>query len=358
MTKEPPPRPTDVGREELTTTRFERFLAVILAVFLLIGLLWLYAEPLDRTDDQRYDDRYTYVQDDASAPDAPSVVAPTAAPPTATAQPAREAVTPPGADLAPTPVPEAGPVGDPRPGDEELVGRLNDAQIAVSRASAEVAARTENVESTREAYRTRLDAGEPADDYKRTFETAERELATAKATLTSAQEALDRVDLPGRQAQQRLAKAADDQREHRQRQTFLLRLALAVGSLALSVLMLHQLHRRRPRYTLLGMSAVAASTALAIVMTGDYIDIEAVGPIVLAVAGSVITLVAFVAYQRWLARRLPERRVRKGECPFCGYPSRDGTHCQGCGRETLAPCTACSQPRRVGARHCAVCGAG
>jgi hypothetical protein len=354
MTKEPPPRPNDVGREELSTTRFERFLAVILAVFLLIGLLWLYAEPLDKTDDQRYEGGYTYVQDESMpGPDAPMVMP-------ASAQPARAAAAAPSATVAPTAAPkvEDGPVGDPRPGDEELVRRLNDAQGELSRASSEVAARAENVESTREAYRTRLDAGEPADEYKRAFEAAERELATAKATLASAQAAFDRVDLPGRQAQQRLAKAENDRREQRERETFLLRLALTVGSLGLSVLMLHQLHRRRPRYTLIGMAAVAASTALAIVMTGDYIDIEAVGPIVLAIAGTVVTLVAFVAYQRWLARRLPERRVRKGECPFCGYPSRDGTHCQGCGRETVAPCTTCSQARRVGARHCAACGAG
>ena len=152
-------------------------------------------------------------------------------------------------------------------------------------------------------------------------------------------------------------------RDRLERQTFLGRLALTLVGMLGSVLMLHQLHRRRPRYTLLGMSAVGAATALAITMTGDYIDIEEAGPVVLSLAGIAVTLAAFIAYQRWLARRLPERRVRKNECPFCGYPAREGnglphSHCQGCGRSTVGACTTCAQPRRVGARYCGACGAG
>ena len=338
-TQSAPPRPADVGREEVTTTRFERFLAFVLAIFLLIGLLWLYAEPLDRTDDIRYEDSYSsYYVDEPYAPPVPSKAT------------AGDTVSPPAA--------ETGPVGDPRDGDEALVKQLRDAGNALGLSDAQVTTRTEEVALAREAYRTRLDAGEPAEAFKTTFLAAEKALADAEAELKDAQAAYDKVKVVGEQAQQRLSKAADDLRDKRERETFLLRLALAVASLGLSVLMLHQLHRRRARFTLLGMSAVGAATALALVMTGDYLDVEEVGPIVLSVAGTAATLAAFIAYQRWLARRLPERRVRKGECPFCGYPVRDGTHCQGCGRAAVGACTTCEQPRRVGARHCASCGAG
>ena len=66
---------------------------------------------------------------------------------------------------------------------------------------------------------------------------------------------------------------------------------------------------------------------------------------------------AFIGLQRWLARRIPGRRVRNRECPFCGHPVRGaGPHCEGCGREVLAACAACEQPRRVGASYCAQCG--
>jgi hypothetical protein len=70
-----------------------------------------------------------------------------------------------------------------------------------------------------------------------------------------------------------------------------------------------------------------------------------------------MTLLAFVGLQRYLARRIPHRRVRKGECPFCGYPVRGNEHCESCGREVIAPCAKCNEPRRVGSLHCGACGA-
>ena len=44
------PRPIDTGLEEVETTRAERFLAVVLGVFVFIGLLWAYFQPLDLHD--------------------------------------------------------------------------------------------------------------------------------------------------------------------------------------------------------------------------------------------------------------------------------------------------------------------
>ena len=89
----------------------------------------------------------------------------------------------------------------------------------------------------------------------------------------------------------------------------------------------------------------------------DYFDPIDLGPLVLSLIGIVATLIAFVVLQRYLAKRLPSRRVRKSECPFCGYPVRGNTHCEGCGRDVIAPCAQCDAPRRVGAVHCGACGA-
>jgi hypothetical protein len=69
-------------------------------------------------------------------------------------------------------------------------------------------------------------------------------------------------------------------------------------------------------------------------------------------------MLALVGLERYLARRAPRRRVRRGQCPYCAYPVRDGgTHCEGCGRATVAACATCSADRRVGTAHCAACGA-
>jgi hypothetical protein len=107
---------------------------------------------------------------------------------------------------------------------------------------------------------------------------------------------------------------------------------------------------------------VAATGVLALVMGADYLtdwlDPADLGPLLLSLIGAALTLVALWALQRHLARRLPGRRVRRGECPFCGYPTGRGEHCEGCGREVIAPCARCTEPRRVGTAHCAACGQG
>ena len=67
------------------------------------------------------------------------------------------------------------------------------------------------------------------------------------------------------------------------------------------------------------------------------------GPVVLSLAGIALTLATFWWLQRYLARRVPPRRVRKGDCPFCGYPVRGGEYCEGCGRTVIGECTTCSR---------------
>jgi hypothetical protein len=89
----------------------------------------------------------------------------------------------------------------------------------------------------------------------------------------------------------------------------------------------------------------------------DYFDPLDLGPLILALAGGSLTIAAFFALQRYLARRLPTRRVRKTQCPFCGYPRGAASHCEGCGRELVAPCAKCSADRVVGTLHCRACGA-
>jgi len=138
-----------------------------------------------------------------------------------------------------------------------------------------------------------------------------------------------------------------------------LRIGLALSALGFRLWLLSELRRRRSRWILVGEGTIGAAAALALVTAVDYLtDVVApgdFGPLALSLIGTLLTLTAIAALHRYLARRLPGRRVRRGDCPFCGYPGR-GAHCEGCGREILAPCSRCEQPRRVGAPHCAACG--
>ena len=107
--------------------------------------------------------------------------------------------------------------------------------------------------------------------------------------------------------------------------------------------------------------AVGAATIQALVMAGDYttdyIDVGRSGPYLLSIAGIALTLFAFIGLQRHLAKRIPARRVRKHERPFCGFPVGKNNHCEGCGRSVVGACATCDGPRRVGTPHCGVCGA-
>jgi hypothetical protein len=95
---------------------------------------------------------------------------------------------------------------------------------------------------------------------------------------------------------------------------------------------------------------------MAVDYTTDYVDVWDSGPLALSIGGSALTIAAFVALQRYLASRIPRRRVRKRECPFCAFPLGGGEYCEGCGRQVVAECATCHQPRRVGTPRCAMCG--
>jgi hypothetical protein len=106
---------------------------------------------------------------------------------------------------------------------------------------------------------------------------------------------------------------------------------------------------------------VAFATIMAFVLASDYLtdyfDPFEWGLALVAGIGIVATLLAYWALQRYLIRRLPQRRVRRRQCPFCGFPVGDNARCEGCGRDVVAPCSSCEAPRRVGTAHCGTCGA-
>lgn len=291
--------------EDIQTTKSEKLLAVVLALFLFIGGMWAY---------QRIDDSV------------------------------RAAVE----------IPVASPA------DQAAIDRAAAAQERVYAAEETERAALEQLTFAREAYRTELDAGRSAPALEQQYEGAQSAYAAAQRERRDAEEAAEALRLPAEAAQRRVA---DEQQAAYRRQallTFALRLVLVVAAVGAGYLFLGRLRRRGSRYLPLALAWVGFAAVLALVMAGDYvtdyIDPLDLGPLVLALTGVAMTVAAFAALQRYLARRLPFRRVRKGECPFCGYPARGSEHCEGCGREVVAECTRCSAPRRVGTLHCGACG--
>jgi hypothetical protein len=296
---------TSVDIEELQTTKTEKLLAAVLSIFLLIGGVWTYQQ----IDDWVRSDRAAYYQ-------------PPSSPEIARADRAR--------------------------------ARLANARQAESRALREL-------ELRREAYRTALDANRPAPDLERAYLSAQRRYRGAQRSRATAERELRAAEPAANAAAKKSFDQAERQRRREDRNIFLARLLLALLGIVFAYLLLWHVHGRESRYLPLAFAAVISATLLALVMAGDYatdyLNPLDLGPLVLALVGSVLTIGAFFGLQRYLARRLPIRRVRRKQCPFCGYPYTEGQCCEGCGRELIAPCAKCSSDRRVGTLHCRVCGA-
>jgi hypothetical protein len=306
---------TRVDAEEIETTKGEKLLASVLTVFLLIGLLWVYFHvDVDR------DYPYAFPENNIPAADRAAL--------------------------------------------DRNDGALGNLRLARTRESS---ARRRLIDR-REAYRTALDAGRNDPLLERRYETAQTALVAAEQRRRAAKRAQLAAAPAARQAERRLAAAAkreqariDARRSHDERVSLMRRIVLVLVLLAASYVLLGRLRRRRSRYLPAAMAAVAAVALLALVMgvdyLTDYIEVTDLGVPVLSGVGVLMTLAAFVVLQRYLAKRIPERRVRKRECPFCGYPAGANRHCEGCGRDVIADCAVCSSPRRVGTSHCGACGA-
>lgn len=291
-----------VDRDEIETTRGERLLAVVLTAFLLVGTGWVYSK-LDRQGP------YT--------------------PPKISAE------------------------------DRVAIARYESAQRERGRAAEEVSVTRSAMEDSREAYRTALDAGAPAGALQREYRAAERLYASAQRVEAEAQAELAAAEPAGRAAYERRDRAARDRDDGAARTTFLLRVGFLLLLLAGAYACFIRL--RSSRFLPVAGSLVATAALMTLFFAADYLNDyirwQDLGPLVLSLVGIALTLGAFVSLQRYLTARIPLRRLRRAECPYCGFPARGNDHCEGCGRDLVAPCPACGSPRRVGVTHCGACGA-
>lgn len=305
------------GDGEVETSTAEKVLALVLAVFIAIGAIWGYV----KLDEVGKADPVAY------APD-------------------RELV---------------------EPAEYAAIQAHREALRSVQRERRDHRAATRRLELTREDYRTALDADEPAEALRVDYEDARAGLTAESRELAVAVAAAAKTRPPAASAQGRLtelrgqaAAVEDDRRTEHDRIVFALRLALLALMLAAAYRLLIRLRARNSRYVPAALAWIGATAILAAVMaadyTDDYIEFSEVGPLAISIVGIALTLVAFVALQRFLAKRVPAWRVRRGECPFCGFPVRGKPHCEGCGRTVVADCSTCHKDRRVGTPRCGYCG--
>lgn len=293
----------------LETTRGEKWLALLLAAFLLVGALWGYAR-IGRLDDGG---------------------------------------------------PTFAEIRARHPAEQRALLRHQHAQQELAAAQGQLMDARSQLELRREAYRTELDAGRPASAQERGYRAAQRVLGRSGARLSEASRT-ERRARPAAQAAERLIlQQLESAGESRRLLVFLVRLGYVLAALALAYVALRWARERRPRLFPLALAAVAAAAVQVLVLAADsfedHVELRSFGPLALSLAGSALTVATFLGLQRYVVRRLPARRVRRGQCPSCGYPAR-GLHCEGCGRLLTVACAECGKPRREGSRYCACCGAG
>ena len=294
-----------VDIEQLQTTKSEKLLALVLAVFLLIGGVWAY---------QEIDDR----------------------------------------------VRESMPVRQATPAERQVIRALDAAQQRRFQAGEAVGRAREELELRREAYRTALDADKPAGALERRYRAAETAYDQARANRATAVRAEAAARPAAEAAQQQLSTDAEKRRDRQELVIFLLRLGAAVAFIFAAFLLLTRMRDSASRWFPLSGSVVLFATVFAFVVAVDYLtdyfDPFDAGILLLALIGAATTIVAFWLLQRYLSRRLPLRRVRRHQCPYCGFPVGVNERCEGCGREVQAPCAKCAAPRRIGAPFCGACG--
>jgi hypothetical protein len=296
---------TTIDIEDLHTTKSEKLLALAMTAFLLIGGVWEY---------QRLDDivrRHV---------------------------PLREAT---GADRG-------------------AIERSASAQQRVYAAQARVGEARRELVLRRERFRTAIEAKRPAKQLEQQYLAAESAYTRANAHLRDARRAAAAARPAAAAAERRVARGMAARAQTQERYIFALRFLLVLVTLAIGYWLLARLRARNSRYLPLAGAVLAFATIMALVLAGDYVTdyVEPFeqGILLLAAIGVAATAAAFVILQRYLAQRLSRRRVRKGQCPFCGFGVGGGEHCEGCGRTVVAPCARCAAPRRVAAPFCATCG--
>jgi hypothetical protein len=307
---------TRVDPEEIEQTTSEKALAFVLAAFIFIGAVWGYVKLAE-----------------VDRPEHPHGV----------------------------------PVAALEPADQQALQEQSEAQRALRDAREQVADATRELTLAREEYRTALDADAPAEDLRRAYVVAQSRLTAAESEAEVAADQLAAVKPAAQEAREALDEAqraqiqeARDSEDSHDRTVLFLRLALILGMAAAAIVALGVLRSRRSRYLPLAIAWLGAFALLGVGLAADYAwdditELSDLGPLFLAIAGTAITCAGFVALERYLSRRLPIRRVRKRECPFCGFPG-EGQHCEGCGRRLVGECAQCHAPRRVGTPHCAACG--
>lgn len=308
---------TRTETENIRASGAEKVLAGVLAIFMLIGGVWAYSQ-IGKISEETYEDEY-------------------------------------GMYFQPVEISTE---------DRAALREANQARSEHWKTNRQVKRAKEQVQFTGDTYRTEIDAGLPGASELAAYRAAQRNLNEARrAVRTARQAAADAAPAAevARENRNQARRDAETNQRSDDRWVAILRVLLIAALLAAGVYSLSICRRSRSRLMPLALASVVAGALLAAWMAIDYGTtlgaFREVGPLLISLIGILLTVIAFIALQRYLAKKIPARRVRRKECPFCGYPGHGKAHCEGCGRKIVGECSTCRQARRIASAHCGNCGA-
>jgi hypothetical protein len=213
----------------------------------------------------------------------------------------------------------------------------------------------------RETYRTALEAKQPAKVLAAQYNAALKVYNDADVASANARQAVRAATPAATIERNNTAARVATVHNRQERNSFYARLVLVGAAILLGFTLFWLTKRRASRWFPIGCAFLATGVILSFVLAGDYLT-DYYHPFdwgiaMIAAIGIVLTWLLYGALLAYIRRRLPQRRARKQQCVVCGYPTGAGMYCEGCGLEVVATCASCEQPRRVGTAHCAVCGA-
>ncbi len=241
------------------------------------------------------------------------------------------------------------------------------AQEGAQQAAAAAEQARSEYEFRREEYRVALERGVSDPKLAQAYETARQayEQASTRSEVAEAARAFFQSRLAGpqveyRRAQDRGGEATKKAENRYQLRVFALRFGYALPLFGLAVWLWLALRRRPARYLIVATAFMGFAGIQALALVGQYgwYLLRDVGPIALSMTGSAVCVAGLVAIKRWAsgARRLAIGRLRRNQCPFCGFPLAVGAaFCAGCGRRVSEPCPACgadNAPHSPFCRHC------
>lgn len=241
------------------------------------------------------------------------------------------------------------------------------AQEGAQQAAAAAEQARSEYEFRREEYRVALERGvsdpelaQAHEAARQAYEQAVARSELAEATRVSFQNRMAGLQAAYQQVQERAGAAVKKAENRYQLLVFALRFGYALPLFGLAVWLWLALRRRPVRYLIVATAFMGFAGIQAIALVGQYSWhlLRDIGPIALSATGSAVCVAGLVAIKRWAsnARRLAIGRLRRNQCPFCGFPLAAGAaFCAGCGRRVSEPCPACgaeNAPQSPFCRHC------